>query len=67
MTQERSERFTVTVDADSDKDEQLYDALRALQDYRHSRDLTDLHDAQVAIMKAYCIVDDEIKQTPEVK
>lgn len=68
MTQERSEHFTVAVDADaSDTDEQLYEALRALQDYRQTDDLTDLHEAQCAIMRAYCIVDDEIKQTPEVR
>jgi hypothetical protein len=67
---ERSEHFTVTVDRDAtllDAEDELYEALRAYQDYRHSGDLTDLHEAQVAIMRAYCINADAIQQTPEVR
>jgi len=70
MNPERTERFSVTVDEDvgllGGKDE-LYEALSSLQDFRQSGTLNDLHNAQLAVMRAYCLIDDEIKQTPEVR
>jgi len=67
---ERTERFSVTVEPDAtllDGEEELYTGLAHLQDYRQSDDLDDLHSAQLAIMRAYCATDDEIKQTPSPK
>lgn len=68
MSEERTEEFTVLRDTEDDiidAEAHLYDALRDLQDYRRDEKRGHLLDAEIALERAYCVVNDEIAETAE--